>query len=187
MDDNRVPIRCGTGRSRSLFGNGPLFVAAATIVFVPFLLASCRTPEVRTVRRDFAGVILGTELEVFRSSWQAEFTRTEDVYDAVYTVPREGIPAGMVEDLGVTALIVTFRQDRLRESKFLFSKDYNFYMGMLKKEIGARPMIDSFGNFVWEDRVTKITFVPRARESSLEFRDKTAPPAAPTRGEMHSE
>ncbi|MFC1890081.1 hypothetical protein ACFL4G_10025 [Thermodesulfobacteriota bacterium] len=155
--------------------------------FLIVLLAACQTPEVRTVRRDFAGVSLGAEFEAFRSIWRAEFTRTEDVYDSVYTVLREGLPAGMVEDLGVTTLIVTFRQGRLRKSKFVFSKDFNFYIGLLRKELGARPMIDPFGNYVWEDRVTKITFVPRAQDSSLEFRDKAAPPAAPTQKEIHSE
>ena len=155
--------------------------------FLIVLLAACQTPEVRTVRRNFAGVTLGTELEAFRLSWRAEFTRTEDVYDSVYTVLREGLPAGMVEDLGVTTLIVTFRQGRLRKSKFVFSKDFNFYIGMLKRELGARPMIDSFGNFVWEDRVTKITFVPRAQDSSLEFRDKAAPPATSTQKEIPSQ
>jgi len=181
MDDNRVPIREGTRRPRHLFVGGVLLVTVVTIalgasiVVACFLIGACQAPEVRTVRRDFAGVTLGTGLEAFRSSWHAEFTRTENVYDSVYTVPRESLPAGMAEDLGATALIVTFRGDRLQKSKFLFSKDYNFYMGLLKKELGARPMIDSFGNFVWEDRVTKITFIPRARDSSLEFRDKDVP------------
>lgn len=155
--------------------------------FSVVLLTACQTPEVRIVRRDFAGLTLGTELDAFRSSWKAEFTRTEDVHDSVYTVPKEGLPAGMVEDLGVTSIIATFKQGRLRKFKFIFSKDFNLSTGMLKRELGARPMIDPFGNFVWEDRETKVTFVLRTRDSSLEFRDKTAPPATPIQREIHSE